>query len=109
MLLLFPRNNKDFLRKAFQMASKELTKHEISTASASKINSLLKLTQAQANKTNRSVSSSSSDSSPDNEQFSFGLRDHGSIKKQKYDFFLVLDFEATCDEINVPIPQVSPF
>jgi hypothetical protein len=30
-----------------------------------------------------------------------------NIEKQKYDYFLVLDFEATCDDKQKLVPQVS--
>ncbi len=30
-----------------------------------------------------------------------------NLMKQKYDYFLVLDFEATCDDKKKLVPQVS--
>ena len=41
-----------------------------------------------------------------NGQFSFPIRQLKSISKQNYDYFLVLDFEATCDAEKTPQPQV---
>lgn len=41
------------------------------------------------------------------DQFSFPIRAQKGIQKQNYDFFLVLDFEATCEDGKTLEPQVS--
>ena len=35
------------------------------------------------------------------------LPPHPVVRKQKYEYFFILDFEATCDNIEKPEPQVS--
>lgn len=37
------------------------------------------------------------------------LAPQNTIRKQKYDYLLVLDFEATCDDKTKLKPQVSSF
>jgi hypothetical protein len=68
---------------------------------------ILKMNQEAANISTTSVLNSKKKNRENENYLSFSPRAHNSLQPQIYDYILVLDFEATCDNRKELIPQVS--